>query len=91
MRADGLGRARATRTTNSTPCRGAADVVNTRRLIAQTNDGRFGVNRFRPGEPLLPQHESFFRSRDRAPRGLIEGLSLKYHVSDRVQHTNANR
>lgn len=30
-----------------------ADVVNTRRLIAQTNDGRFGVNRFRPGE--LPQ------------------------------------
>lgn len=57
MRADGLGRARATRTTNSSPCRGAADVVNTRRLIAQTNDGRFGVNRFRPDEPSHPQRE----------------------------------
>lgn len=80
---DSGGRARPGRRANSTPCRDAADVVNTRRLIAQTNDGRFGVNRFRPGEPLLPQRESFFRSRVRAPRGPTEGLSLKYHASDR--------
>lgn len=83
---DSGGRARPGRCTNSSPCRSAADVVNTRRLIAQTNDGRFGVNRFRPDEPLLPQHESFFRFRDRTPHGLIEALSLKYHSSDRLQH-----
>lgn len=41
---------------NSTPSsRRAADVVNTRRLIAQTDDGRFGLNRFRPDEsPVSP-------------------------------------
>lgn len=51
---DSGGRARPGRRTNSSPCRGAADVVNTKRLIAQTNDGRFGVNRFRPDERCSP-------------------------------------
>lgn len=84
MRADGLGRARATGMTYKLLPLSRHDVVNTRRLIAQTNDGRFGVNRFRPDEPLLPQHESFFRSRDRTPRGPIERLSLKYHGSHQL-------
>jgi len=92
MRADGLERARGDGqgdVQTPPPCRGAADVVNTRRLIAQTNDGRFGVNRFRPGEPSLPQRVFFLRRRPLTPRVRTDKVNVSVIEASRFRWLNA--